>query len=69
VQSTALIDTAGRRRSPATSPAFHQGCPPRNKGLRYQLTRRRSKRSLPSCEPLAITGRDETALADETSPS
>jgi integrase len=35
MHSTALVDIAGRRRSPATLPDFHQGCPPRNKGLRY----------------------------------
>jgi integrase len=31
----ALLDAAGRRRSPATMPGFHRGRPPRNKGLRY----------------------------------
>jgi site-specific recombinase XerD len=30
-----LLDAAGRRRSPATMPGYHQGRPPRNKGLRY----------------------------------
>jgi hypothetical protein len=30
-----LVDAAGRRRSPATTPGFHAGRPPRNKGLRY----------------------------------
>ena len=30
-----LLERAGRRRSPATIPAFHAGRPPRNKGLRY----------------------------------
>jgi integrase len=35
VQPTALLDGAGRRRSPATTSGFHQGRPPRNKGLRY----------------------------------
>jgi site-specific recombinase XerD len=30
-----LLDCAGRRRSPATLSDFHQGQPPRNKGLRY----------------------------------
>jgi integrase len=30
-----LLDTAGRRRSPATMPGFHAGRPPRNKGQRY----------------------------------
>jgi len=33
--STTLVDTAGRRRAPATLPGYHQGRPPRNKGLRY----------------------------------
>lgn len=35
MQSVALLDSAGRRRSPATLPTFHQGRPPRNKGLSY----------------------------------
>jgi integrase len=30
-----LLDTAGRRRSPATMPGYHAGRPPRNKGIRY----------------------------------
>jgi integrase len=30
-----VLDAAGRRRSPATMPAFHAGRPPRHKGLRY----------------------------------
>ncbi|MGH3117684.1 MAG: tyrosine-type recombinase/integrase [Gaiellales bacterium] len=29
------LDSAGRRRSPATLPAYHTGRPPRNKGLQY----------------------------------
>src|ERR1700759_4489265 len=33
--STVLLDIAGRRRSPATLPAFHAGRPPHNKGLRF----------------------------------
>jgi integrase len=33
--SELLLDTAGRRRSPATWPHFHAGRPPRNKGIRY----------------------------------
>jgi hypothetical protein len=33
--STVLLDTCGRRRSPATLPSFHQGWTPRNKGQRY----------------------------------
>jgi integrase len=35
MESVALLDLAGRRRSPATLSSFHQGRPPRNKGLRY----------------------------------
>jgi hypothetical protein len=34
MESTAL-DAAGHRRSPATMPDYHQGRPPRNKGMRY----------------------------------
>jgi len=33
--SELLLDAAGRRRSPATLPAFHAGRPPRNKEIRY----------------------------------
>jgi hypothetical protein len=33
--SELLLDAAGRHRSPATLPEFHDGRPPRNKGLRY----------------------------------
>jgi integrase len=33
--STTPLDACGRRRSPATLPAFHLGRPPRNKGQRY----------------------------------
>jgi site-specific recombinase XerD len=29
------LDSAGRRRSPATMPGYHAGHPPRNKGMRY----------------------------------
>ena len=47
--SELLLDAAGRRRSPATLPQFHAGRPPHNKGMRYPPTRRRSRRSLPSC--------------------
>ena len=35
MESTAQLDCAGRRRSPATLASFHRGLPPRNKGLRY----------------------------------
>jgi hypothetical protein len=30
-----MLDSAGRRRSPATLPGFHAGRPPRNKGMLY----------------------------------
>lgn len=32
---SAVLDSAGRRRSPATLPGFHAGRAPRNKGMRY----------------------------------
>jgi integrase len=32
---SAVLDSAGGRRSPATMPGYHAGRPPRNKGLRY----------------------------------
>jgi integrase len=32
---SAVLDSAGRRRSPATLPGFHAGRPPRNKGMHY----------------------------------
>jgi integrase len=32
---TPLLDSAGRRRSPATLPGYHAGRPPRNKGQQY----------------------------------
>jgi integrase len=32
---SAVLDAAGRRRSPATMPGYHVGRSPRNKGLRY----------------------------------
>ena len=35
MESTPLLDCAGRLRSPATMSSFHQGLTPRNKGLRY----------------------------------
>jgi integrase len=35
MESTQLVDCAGRRRSPATLPGYHRGRPPRNRGLRY----------------------------------
>jgi site-specific recombinase XerD len=35
MQPAVSLDRAGRRRSPATTAAFHQGVPPHNKGVRY----------------------------------
>ncbi len=35
MESVPLLDCAGRPRVPATLASFHQGRPPRNKGLRY----------------------------------
>jgi integrase len=35
VTGSPVLDAAGRRRSPATTPGFHAVRPPRNKGLRY----------------------------------
>jgi site-specific recombinase XerC len=35
MESLPMLDCGGRRRSPATRATFHQGFPPRNKGLRY----------------------------------
>ncbi len=35
MESIALLDRAGRRRSPATTSTFHRGVSPGNKGLRY----------------------------------
>lgn len=35
MESVALLDCAGRRRSPATLPGYHRWRAPRNKGLRY----------------------------------
>jgi site-specific recombinase XerD len=35
VTVSAVLDSAGRRRSPATLPGFHAGRPPRNKGVHY----------------------------------
>jgi hypothetical protein len=32
---SAVLDAAGRHRSPATMPGFHAGRAPRNKGRRY----------------------------------
>ena len=51
-----LLDVAGRRRSPATTPAFHAGKAPRNKGQRYPADRRPWMRSLRSCATPAALG-------------
>ena len=49
-----LLDAAGRRRSPATTPGFRTGIAPRNKGQRYPPTRRPLMRSSPSCAKPAV---------------
>jgi len=38
-----LIDSAGRRRSPASMPGYHLGRIPRNKGQRYPADPRRTE--------------------------
>ena len=40
----AVLDSAGRRRSPATMPGYHTGRPPQNKGMRYPAPRERNGR-------------------------
>jgi hypothetical protein len=57
-----LLDAAGHRRSPVTMPGYHQGRPPKNKGLRFPADPRPSRRSSPSCAPPATT---QTAPACE----
>jgi len=42
-----VLDSAGRRRSPATMPGYHAGRPPRNKGMLYPAYLRQWRRSLP----------------------
>ena len=51
-----LLDVAGRRRSPATMPAFHAGKAPRNKANATPLTRRPWMRSSRSCAAPAALG-------------
>jgi hypothetical protein len=51
-----LLDTAGRRRSPATLSAFHVGRSRGNKGQRYAADRRRSMSSSRSCATLPTPG-------------
>jgi len=45
MEAAALLDCAGRRRSPATLPGYHRGRPPRNRGRRYP-------RDLPTVEEI-----------------
>ena len=53
-----LLDAAGRRRSPATTPGWRTGIAPRNKGQRFPPIRRRSMRSSRSCAKpgMIVTG-------------
>jgi hypothetical protein len=46
---SAVLDAAGRRRSPATMPGYHAGRPPRNKGRVYPA-------DPPTVEEIAVTG-------------
>jgi hypothetical protein len=55
MSSTVLVDVAGRRRSPATLPAFHTGRPPHNKGLRYPADPPTVEEIIASCTLLATT--------------
>jgi len=49
------LDCTGRRRSPATLPGYHQGRPPRNKGLRFSPDPPTVEEIVASCAPLART--------------
>jgi len=40
------IEAAGHHRSPATLPGYHQGRPPRNKGMRYRVDQPAGDRQL-----------------------
>lgn len=44
-----VLDSAGRRRSPATIPVYHAGRPPPTRACATPPIRRRSRRSSPSC--------------------
>ena len=58
MRSTPPLDCAGRRRSPATMSGFHQGRPPRNKGLRYPP-------DPPTVEEIMAAAPNATATATE----
>jgi hypothetical protein len=61
--SELLLDRAGRRRSPATLPAFHAGHAPGNKGLRYPADPPKVEEIIAACAPPA-TERTAGAHAD-----
>ena len=48
-----LLDAAGRRRSPATMPGYHAAGRRATRACATRPTRRRSRRSSPSCAPPA----------------
>jgi hypothetical protein len=50
---SALLDSTGRRRSPATLPGYHAGRPPRNEGQRYPA-------DLPTVEEIIAITRQTT---------
>jgi hypothetical protein len=50
-----LLDSCGRRRSPATLSSFHQGRSPRNKGQRYPAAPPTVEEIIAVCTPPAAT--------------
>jgi hypothetical protein len=57
----AVLDSAGRRRSPATMPGYHAGRPPRNKGMLYPADPPRTCRSGGRSGRRAIRSRESPA--------
>jgi hypothetical protein len=55
MESVPLVDCAGRPRSPATLPGYHQADRLATKGSDIHRTRHRSRRSSPSCAPPVMT--------------
>jgi hypothetical protein len=56
----AVLDSAGRRRSPASMPGYPAGRPPRNKGMRYPADPPTVEEMSPSC---ALPGGPPTGSA------
>jgi hypothetical protein len=55
MSSTVLLDTCGRRRSPATLSSFLQGRPPRNKGRQYPADPPSVEEIIAVMQPPAVT--------------